>query len=116
MRERVTVVVLCVCVCVCVSVFSILPSCAFRRPTRGISGYSAENAVKLKKPCHKETDSVDLVVYQVNQLSLGLHRLQITLFNHKMNAVCFLVTTYLQSAVFIIDTCQCGDPLRPSLL
>ena len=62
-----------VCVCVCVSVFSILPSRAFRRPTRGISSYSVENAVKLKKPCHKETDSVDLVVYQVNQLSLGLH-------------------------------------------
>ena len=45
---RVTVVVLCVCVCVCVSVFSILPSRAFRRSMRGISGYSAENAVKLK--------------------------------------------------------------------
>ena len=48
---RATVVVLCVCVCglcVCVSVFSILPSCAFRCPTRGISGYSAGNAVKLK--------------------------------------------------------------------
>ena len=41
---RITVVVL----CVCVSVFSILPSRAFRRPTRGISSYSAENAVKLK--------------------------------------------------------------------
>ena len=37
-----------VCLCVCVSVFSILPSRAFRRSTRGISGYSAENAVKLK--------------------------------------------------------------------
>ena len=45
---RVTVVVLCVCVSVCVPVFSILPSRAFRRPTRGTSGYSAENAVKLK--------------------------------------------------------------------
>ena len=43
---RVTVVVL--CVCMCVSVFSILPSHAFRHPMRGISGYSAENAVKLK--------------------------------------------------------------------
>ena len=38
----------CLCVCVCVSVFSILPSCVFRRPTRGISGYSAVNAVNLK--------------------------------------------------------------------
>ena len=46
MRERVTVVVL------CVSVFSILPSCAFRRPTRGISSYSAENAVKLENVEH----------------------------------------------------------------
>ena len=42
-QVRVTIVVLCVClcVCVCVSVFSILPSRAFRRPTRVISGYSA---------------------------------------------------------------------------
>ena len=38
----------CVYVCVCVSVFSILPSRAFRRPTKGISGYSMGNAVKLK--------------------------------------------------------------------
>ena len=38
---RVTVVVL----CVCVSIFSTLR--AFRRPTRGISSYSAKNAVKL---------------------------------------------------------------------
>ena len=38
----------CLCVCVCVSILSILPSCAFRRPTRGISGCSVENAVKLK--------------------------------------------------------------------
>jgi len=45
---RVTVVVLCVCVSVCVSVFSILPSCAFRHPTRVISSYSTGNAVKLK--------------------------------------------------------------------
>ena len=37
-----------VCLCVCVSIFSILPSRAFRHSTRGISGYSAENAVKLK--------------------------------------------------------------------
>ena len=33
-----------VCLCVCVSVFSILSSRAFRRPTRGISGYSAGSA------------------------------------------------------------------------
>ena len=46
--SRVTVVVLCVCLSVCVSIFSILPSCAFRRPTRGISSYSAENAAKIK--------------------------------------------------------------------
>ena len=54
---RVTVVVLCVCVCVCVcvSVFSILPSRAFRRPTRGISSYSAKNAVKLKAVFFKNT-------------------------------------------------------------
>ena len=49
---RVTAVVLCVCVsvclCLCVPIFSILPFCAFRRPMRGISSYSAENAVKLK--------------------------------------------------------------------
>ena len=38
-----------VCLFVCVSVASILPSHAFRCPTRGISSYSAENAVKLKK-------------------------------------------------------------------
>ena len=35
-------------VCVSVSVFSILAFRAFRHPTRGISGYSTENAVKLK--------------------------------------------------------------------
>ena len=36
-----------VCMCVCgVSVFSILPSRAFRCPTRSISGHSVENAVK----------------------------------------------------------------------
>ena len=38
--SRVTVVVL----CVCVSVFCILPSCAVRHPSRGISSYSTENA------------------------------------------------------------------------
>ena len=38
------------------------------------------------------------LVYQVNQLSLGLDRLQKTI-KHKMNAVGFLVTTYLQRAV-----------------
>ena len=43
MRE-VTVVVL--YVSVCVSAFSILPSRAFRRQTRGISDYSVENAAK----------------------------------------------------------------------
>ena len=43
--RRVTVVVL----CVCVSVFSIVPSCAFRCPTRGISGYSTENEVITTK-------------------------------------------------------------------
>ena len=42
--SRVTVVVL----CVCVSVFSNLPSHAFRHPTRGISEYSVENAIKTK--------------------------------------------------------------------
>ena len=46
--QQVTVVVLCVCVCVCLPVFSILPSRAFRRPLRGVSGYSAGNAVKLE--------------------------------------------------------------------
>ena len=53
---RVTVVVLCVCLCVLlgvkfcvfVSVFSILPSWAFRCPRRGISSYTVKNAVKLK--------------------------------------------------------------------
>ena len=40
--RRVTVVVL----CVCLSVFSILPSHTVRHPTRGISSYSAGNAVK----------------------------------------------------------------------
>ena len=54
MRERVTVVVL--CVCVCVSIFSVLPSHAFRCP-------SAENAVKIEslfshaKRCVLSTDS-----------------------------------------------------------
>ena len=47
MRERGIAVVV-TCVCVCVSIFSILPSRTFKRPTRGISSYSAENAVKLK--------------------------------------------------------------------
>ena len=41
-------------------------------------------------------DSIHFVVYLINQLSLGLHRLQITSFNHETNAVNFLVTTYLQ--------------------
>ena len=36
------------CLSVCMSVFSNLPSRTFRRPTKGISGYSSENAVKLK--------------------------------------------------------------------
>ena len=45
---RVTVVVL--CVCVCVSVFSVLPSHAFRHSTRRISGYSTEKTAKNKKP------------------------------------------------------------------
>ena len=51
---RVTVVVLCV-LCVSVSVFSILPSRAFRRPMRGISGYSVKNAVKLRKAVFSKT-------------------------------------------------------------
>ena len=37
---------------------------------------------------HKGTDGVHLVVYQVNQLSLGLQK---TVINHEMNAVCFPV-------------------------
>ena len=40
----------------------------------------------LQVGCHKETESAHLVAYQVNQLSLGLHRLQKTLINHKMTA------------------------------
>ena len=47
MREGYSSRTVCVCVCVCMSVFSILPSRAFRRQMRGISGYSAGNAVKL---------------------------------------------------------------------
>jgi len=43
---RVTVVVL----CVCVSAFSILPSRAFRHPTRGISCYCTGNTVKSVIP------------------------------------------------------------------
>lgn len=47
---RVTVVVLSVCVCVCVylCVLSILPFHALKRPTSSISGYSMENAAKVK--------------------------------------------------------------------
>ena len=40
-RGRLELVVL------CVSTFSSLPSHAFRRPMRGISGYSSENSLKL---------------------------------------------------------------------
>ena len=35
-------------VCLCMSIFSILPSCTFGHPMRGISSHSAENAVKLQ--------------------------------------------------------------------
>ena len=67
--------------------------------------------------CHKETDSDHLLVYQINPLSLGLQK---TLINHKMKAICFLETTYLQSAVHIAtgahyclcymqELFQCGD-------
>ena len=43
----------------------------------------------LQVDCHKEIDSVHLVIYQVNQLSLGLYVLQ---RYYKMTAVCLLVT------------------------
>ena len=59
--------------------------------------------------CHKETDNVHLVVYQVNQLSLGLQKM---LINHKMNAVCFLVTTYLQSVVHCLIVASRVGPLH----
>ena len=42
------------------------------------------NVVQMQIGCDKEMDSGHLVVHQVNQLSLGLHRLQNTLINHKM--------------------------------
>ena len=41
------------------------------------------------------------MIYQIDQLSQGLPRLQITLFNHKITTISFLVTTYLQSAVHV---------------
>ena len=49
---RVMVVVLCVCacVCVCVSLFCLLTRLGVQQS--GISGYSAENAVKVKSGCH----------------------------------------------------------------
>ena len=47
----------------------------------------------LQIGCHKEMDSGYLVVHQVNQLSQGLHRLQI---NHKMSTG----HLYQQSAVY----------------
>ena len=50
---KVTVVIL--CLCICVSVFCILPSRAFRHPTRGICGYSVGNAVNLKGIFSKTT-------------------------------------------------------------
>ena len=37
-----------VCLCVCVFVFCVLPSHAFRRPTRGINSCSMENARNIK--------------------------------------------------------------------
>ena len=45
---RVTVVILCASMSVCMSSFSNLPYRAIRHQTRGISGYSTENAAKLK--------------------------------------------------------------------
>ena len=39
------------------------------------------------------TGSVEVVVYQVNQLPLGLHTLQRTLINHKVTSVSLLTTT-----------------------
>ena len=56
-------VCLSVCVCVCVSVFSILPSRAFRRPTRGISSYSSNETKKpfaLKLLSSKVRSSINL--------------------------------------------------------
>ena len=60
---RVTAVVLCVCG---VSVFSILPSRTVRCPTRGISGYSVENVVKLKGIFSKLRSSKCYKRYYIN--------------------------------------------------
>ena len=81
---RVTVVVLCVCVSVCVSVFCVLPSCAFRRPTRGISGYSAENAAKNKK-----TFSLKLLSLKVRS-DMNLPRLRQV--SHFLHVQCFRIS------------------------
>ena len=57
-----------VCLCVCVSIFSILPSHTFRHPTRGISDYSAENAVKLKSRKTKKPFSLKLLSSKVRSV------------------------------------------------
>ena len=47
-------------------------------------------AIRILYFCHKEPDGIHLVVYHAGQsLSLGSLRLQITLFKHKMSAICF---------------------------
>ena len=55
------------------------------------------NVVQRQIGCDKEMDSGHLVVHQVNQLSLGLHRLQ-RLINHKMSA-----GIYTSKAQYTID-------------
>ena len=56
----------------------------------------------LQVGCHKEQTAFILWWFEVPVI------IRIDLVDQKMNAVCFLVTTYLQSAVAISkETCVC---------
>ena len=72
------------CVCVC---FNLVSSCRY---------------CTLQVGCHKEHSSYALP---------GQSEFQKTLINHKMKAVCFLVTTYMWSAVHYIIVASHVGPL-----
>ena len=93
--SRVTVVVLCVCLSVYVSTFCILLSRTFRRPTRGISGYSAENAAKNKKPF-----SLKLLSLEVRSV-INLPRLQKV--SHFLHRQCFRIPLCNTYAIVMCD-------------
>ena len=71
----------------------------------------------LQIGCHKEMDSGYLVVHQVNQLSQGLHRLQI---NHKMSTghlyqqtAVYLPVNILHTNSAMINGCMLFQALQP---